>query len=86
MKRGNSAERLIEYRLKSHIWHLVGRVGRLAQPERVGGAEVSNALPGSEPNAEEAPYFKEAIMNALRREQEAFRRRTRFSLGASWLP
>ena len=33
-------------------------------------AEVSNALPGSEPNAVEAPYFKEAIMNALRRKLE----------------
>ena len=28
--------------------------------------ELSNALPGLEPNAEEAPYLKEAIMNALK--------------------
>ena len=37
-------------------------------------SEVSNALPGLEPNAEEAPDFKEAIMNALRRKQEVFSR------------
>ena len=34
-----------------------------------------NAHPRLEPNAEDASYFKEAIMNALKIRKEAFRRR-----------
>ena len=36
------------------------------------GLRGVNAHPGSKPNAEDAPYFKEAIMNALKIRKEAF--------------
>ena len=49
-------------------------------------SELSNALPGLEPNPEEAPYLKEAIMNALKIKKDAFRRRMCCPLCASSLP
>ena len=47
---------------------ILQRKGFIAVCSRIGfyfRPEVSNALPGSEPNAEEALDFKEAIMNML---------------------
>ena len=47
---------------------------------------MSGTPPGSEANAEEAPHFKEARVNALLRRRRRSRRRTRCHLGASSPP